>query len=141
MNRRNAVDHRQNTRPLVIVVDDDESVRESLPDLLRYCGFDTEAFPSAEAFLDSGAVARADCLLLDVGLPGLSGPDLHQELLRRGHRIPTVFITAQGDQSLGPRLVARGAVACLFKPLRDTVLLDALTAALGGGDDVAGTRR
>ncbi|HVZ23831.1 MAG TPA: response regulator [Vicinamibacterales bacterium] len=133
--------HVEQTRPLVVVVDDDESVRESLPDLLRDFGFDSSVFRSAEAFLESDAVARTGCLVLDVGLPGMSGPDLHQELLRRGHRVPTIFITAHGDRSLGPRLVAQGAIACLFKPFSDTDLLDALTAALGGSDDDAGSGR
>jgi CheY-like chemotaxis protein len=118
-------------RSLVSVVDDNESVRESLPDLLRHSGFDVQAFPSAEAFLDSEAAGETNCLILDVGLPGMSGPDLQQELIRRGQDIPTIFITAQGDRSLRPRLVARGAVACLFKPFSDTALLDALKAALG----------
>src|SRR6185295_7693433 len=117
-----------NKRSLVSVVDDNESVRESLPDLLRHAGFDAEAFASAEAFLASPAIGDTHCLILDVGLPGMSGPDLQQELISRGHQIPTIFITAQGDHSLRPRLTARGAVACLFKPFSDTALLDALTA-------------
>jgi FixJ family two-component response regulator len=120
-----------NKRSLVSVVDDSDSVRESLPDLLLHSGFDAQTFPSAEAFLESEAVSETSCLILDVALPGMSGPDLHQELRRRGQDIPTIFITAQGDSSLGPRLVARGAVACLFKPFSDTALLDALDAALG----------
>jgi len=115
---------------LVSVVDDNESVRESLPDLLRYSGFAVEAFPSAEAFLVSDVVRETSCLILDVGLPGMSGPDLQQELIRRGLGIPIVFITAQGDKSLRPRLVALGAVACLFKPFSDTALLEAVEAAL-----------
>jgi FixJ family two-component response regulator len=115
----------------VSVVDDSESVRESLPDLLRHSGFEAQAFSSAEAFLESESVGETRCLILDVGLPGMSGPDLQQELRRRGQDIPTIFITAQGDQSLRPRLVARGAVACLFKPFSDTALLEALEAALG----------
>ena len=118
-------------RLLVSVVDDNESVRESLPDLLRHSGFDVHAFESAEAFLASNSVNETSCLILDVGLPGMSGPDLQQELKRRGQNIPTIFITAQGDPSLRPRLVARGAVACLLKPFNDTALLDALRAALG----------
>ena len=117
-------------RSLVSVVDDSESVRESLPDLLRSSGFNVQAFASAEAFLESEAVGETRCLILDVGLPGMSGPDLHQELMRRGRDIPTIFITAQGDRSLRPRLVARGAAACLFKPFSDTALLDAVKAAL-----------
>jgi FixJ family two-component response regulator len=117
-------------RPLVSVVDDSESVREALPDLLQQAGFDVQAFASAEAFLGSEAVDETRCLILDVGLPGMSGPDLQLELKRRGKIIPIVFITAQGDKSLSPRLIARGAVACLFKPFNDTALLDAVTAAV-----------
>jgi FixJ family two-component response regulator len=118
-------------RSLVSVVDDNESVRESLPDLLRYSGFDVHAFESAEAFLHSGMLSETSCLVLDVGLPGMSGPDLQLELTRRGLRIPIVFITAQGDTSLRPRLLARGAVACLFKPFSDNALFEAVKTALG----------
>jgi FixJ family two-component response regulator len=128
-------------RRLVTVVDDDESVRESLRGLLRHLGFDTQIFPSAEAFLACEALGETSCLILDVGLPGLNGPDLHQELLRLGHRIPTIFITAQGDRSLESRLIARGAIACLFKPFGDTDLFDALTTATGGSDHVVGPKR
>ena len=119
-----------NKAPLVCVVDDNESVRESLPDLLRYSGFAVQAFPSAEAFLESGTVDETKCLILDVGLPGMSGPDLQQELIRRDKTMPIVFITAQGDESLRPRLLAAGAAACLFKPFSDTALIDAVNAAL-----------
>ena len=118
-------------RPLVAVVDDNESVRESLPDLLQDSGFDVQTFASAEAFLQSESVDKTSCLILDVGLPGMSGPDLQLELTRRGVRIPIVFITAQGDKSLRPRLISRGATACLFKPFSDTALIDAVTGALG----------
>ena len=118
-------------RALVSVVDDSESVRESLPDLLLHSGFDVQAFASAEAFLESGIIQQTNCLILDVGLPGMSGPDLQQELTRGGHAVPIVFITAQGDKSLRPRLVARGAAACLFKPFSDTALIEAVNAALG----------
>jgi FixJ family two-component response regulator len=122
-----------NGRKLVSVVDDSESVRESLPDLLDQFGFAVRAFESAEAFLESDALHETSCLILDVGLPGMSGPDLQQELTRRGEAIPIVFITAQGDASLRPRLLASGAAACLFKPFSDDVLLDALNAALRPG--------
>jgi FixJ family two-component response regulator len=115
---------------LIAVVDDSDSVRESLPDLLEQFGFAVRAFASAEAFLASEAAGRTNCLILDVGLPGMSGPDLQKELIRRGVAIPIVFITAQGDKSLRPRLVALGAVACLFKPFSDDALLDAVNAAL-----------
>jgi len=120
-----------NKRSLVSVVDDNESVRESLPDLLLHSGFDVQAFSSAEAFLESQAVSETSCLILDVGLPGMSGPDLQLELKRRGQDIPIIFITAQGDQSLRPVLIGRGAVACLFKPFSDTAFLEALNVALG----------
>jgi FixJ family two-component response regulator len=118
-------------RPLVTVVDDSESVRESVPDLLQHVGFAVQAFSSAEAFLASETVTETKCLVLDVGLPGMSGPDLQLELTRRGLALPIVFITAQGDKSLGPRLVRRGAAACLFKPFSDTALIEAINAALG----------
>ena len=117
-------------RPLVAVVDDSDSVRESLPDLLPQVGLAVQAFDSAEAFLESGAADTAHCLILDVGLPGMSGLDLQHELGRRGQNLPIVFITAQGDKSLEPRLLAAGAVACLFKPFSDVALIDAIEGAL-----------
>ena len=120
-----------NARTLVTVVDDSESVRESLPDLLQQVGFSVQAFASAEEFLASNAADETSCLILDVGLPGMSGPDLQQELKRLGKTVPIVFITAQGDKSLHPRLVAAGAVACLFKPFSDTALLEAVDSAVG----------
>jgi FixJ family two-component response regulator len=117
-------------RSLVSVVDDDESVRESLPDMLRQLGFAAQAFSSAEAFLASEAVGETRCLILDVAMPGMSGPDLQQELTRRRQEIPIVFITAHEDATIRPKLLARGAVECLFKPFSETALLDALNAAL-----------
>ena len=118
-------------RPLVAVVDDSESVRESLPDLLQQVGFTVRTFAAAEAFLASDAAEAARCLVLDVALPGMSGPDLQEELRRRGKVIPIVFITGQRDESLQPRLLAAGAVACLFKPFSDTALIEAVETALG----------
>ena len=120
-------------RSLVCIVDDNESVRESLPDLVQHAGYEVQTFASAEEFLESTAVDDATCLILDVGLPGMSGPDLHKELLRRRRLLPVVFITAQGDRSLPSRLVAAGAVACLLKPFSDTALLEAVQTACGGG--------
>ena len=119
-------------RALVSVVDDDESVRESLPDLLRELGFVARAFSSAEEFLASDCVGQTRCLILDIAMPGMSGPDLQRELMRRRREIPIVFITAHGDETDRPRLLAQGAVACLFKPFRETALLEALQAALRG---------
>lgn len=115
---------------LVTVVDDDESVRESLPDLLRQFGFAAEAFASAEEFLGSDIVSETSCLVLDIAMPGMSGPEVQQELTRRRQTIPIVFITASGDKNLRPHLLARGAVECLFKPFSEAALLDALESAL-----------
>lgn len=115
---------------LISVVDDDESVRESLPDLLRECGFAVEAFSSAEAFLASDCVSLTRCLILDVAMPGMTGPDLQRALLMRQEVIPIVFITAHADGSVRSRLLLHGAVECLFKPFSETALLDALTIAL-----------
>jgi FixJ family two-component response regulator len=117
------------TRALVTVVDDDESVRESLPDLLHELGFAVKAFASAEAFLDSGVIDDTRCLILDVAMPGMSGLDLQLELTRRRHAVPIVFITAQYDRNLRPRVLARGAVECLFKPFSETALLEAVNTA------------
>jgi FixJ family two-component response regulator len=121
------------TRPLITVVDDDESVRESLPDLLKEFGFDAQAFSSAEEFLASESIAETRCLLLDVAMPGMTGPDLQRELTRREQSIPIVFITAQRDEAIRPRLIAQGAVDCLFKPFEATDLLQALNTALRAG--------
>jgi FixJ family two-component response regulator len=119
------------TAPLLIsVVDDDESVRESLPDLLRACGFAAQAFASAEDFLASCALEQTRCLILDIAMPGMTGFDLQQELTLRGHEIPIVFITAFGDESVRSRALAAGAVECLSKPFSETALLDAVATAL-----------
>ncbi|HLN97628.1 MAG TPA: response regulator [Pyrinomonadaceae bacterium] len=116
--------------PLISVVDDDESVRESLPDLLKEFGFSARAFSSAEEFLASNHLNQTRCLILDVAMPGLSGPDLQRELKHRRREIPIVFITAQRDENVRPRLLAQGAVECLFKPFSDSDLLAALNNAL-----------
>jgi FixJ family two-component response regulator len=116
-------------RPLVSVVDDNESVRESLPDLLRELGYSVRAFSSAEEFLASDCVAETGCLLLDIAMPGMSGLDLQQELTVRGQKIPIVFITALADETVRPRVLEQGAVECLFKPFSDTALFEALNAA------------
>jgi FixJ family two-component response regulator len=117
-------------RSLVSVVDDDESVRESLPDLLRELGFAVQAFSSAEEFLASDCVDKTRCLILDIAMPGMSGPELQRELTRRRQEIPIVFITAHADETVRPRMLERGAVECLFKPFSETALLDALHVAL-----------
>jgi FixJ family two-component response regulator len=117
---------------LVSVVDDDESVRESLPDLLKELGFAAEAFTAAEEFLASDVAERTDCLLLDIAMPGMTGPELQRELTRRGLTIPIVFITANQDSTVRSRCLADGAVRCLFKPFSEAALLEALTVALQG---------
>ena len=117
-------------RFLVSVVDDDQSVRESLPDLLREFGFEARAFSSAEEFLASDCVGQTRCLILDVVMPGMSGPELQRELTLEGRKIPIVFITAQREEAIRPRVLEQGAVQCLFKPFSDTALLGAVNAAL-----------
>jgi len=117
-------------RQLVSVVDDDESVRESLPDLLREFGFRVETFASAEEFLASESLAQTRCLLLDIAMPGMSGPSLQEELARQRRSIPIVFITANADEKLRPQLLEAGAVECLFKPFTESALLAAVTLAL-----------
>jgi FixJ family two-component response regulator len=113
---------------LVSVVDDDESVRESLPDLLREFGFAVRAFASAEEFLAADCVRQTKCLILDIAMPGMSGPDLQRELTLRHQEIPIVFVTAHGDETVRPRLLERGAVECLLKPFSDTALREVLNA-------------
>jgi len=115
---------------LVSVVDDDESVRESLPDLVRQFGCAVQAFSSAEAFLASEIVNETRCLILDIAMPGMSGLDLQRELSSRRHKIPIVFITASGDKTIRTQVLADGAVECLFKPFSEAALLNALNAAL-----------
>lgn len=115
---------------LVSVVDDDESVRESLPDLLREFGFAVQAYASAEAFLASGSVAATDCLILDIAMPGMSGPDLQRKLQQCGYAIPIIFITAHDDAASRPKLIRQGAVDCLPKPFSEVALLRALSAAM-----------
>ena len=117
-------------RPLVSVVDDDESLRDSLPDLVSELGYSAQAFSSAEAFLASDYVDQTSCLILDVAMPGMSGPDLQRELSRRRREIPIIFITASTDKTVRTRLLEQGAVECLFKPFSDTALLEALNAAI-----------
>lgn len=117
-------------RPLISVVDDDESVRESLPELLQQLGFDAQVFSSAEAFLASTFVGQTRCLILDIVMPGMSGPALQRELRDRHQNIPIIFITANADGTDRPRLLADGAVECLFKPFSEEALLNALDAAI-----------
>jgi FixJ family two-component response regulator len=120
------------TDSFISVVDDDESVRESLPDLLREFGFLAQAFSSAEEFLASDYVGETRCLILDIAMPGMTGPELQRELALRRQEIPIVFITAYGDEAVRQRLLKGGAVECLFKPFQESALMEALKAALRG---------
>ena len=119
-------------RLLISVIDDDQSIRESLPDLLRQFGFAAKAFSSGEDFLVSGELAQTSCLILDVAMPGMTGPDLQHELSIRQQRIPIIFITAQRDDTIRPRLLKLGAVECLMKPFSEPELLEAINIAFQG---------
>jgi FixJ family two-component response regulator len=115
---------------LSVVVDDDESVRESLPDLLRVFGFAARAFSSPQEFLSSDCVDETGCLILDVAMPGMSGPELQQELKRRGKQIPIIFITARRDETIRAHVLKQGAAGFLLKPFSDAALLAAIETAL-----------
>lgn len=121
---------RATERSLIAVVDDDESVRESLPDLIQEFGFAARAFSSAEEFLASDSIGRIRCLVLDIGMPGMNGLNLQRVLNDRGLKIPIIFITAQKDDGLRARAFAQGAAGFLIKPFSDTALLEALNTAL-----------
>jgi FixJ family two-component response regulator len=122
--------HAEAAQPLVSVVDDDESVRESLPHLLKVLGFAANAFASANEFLSSSDIAATRCLLLDVAMPDVSGPQMQRELTRRGRAIPIIFITAGAEYGVRRQLLEQGAVECLFKPFSEQQLRSALDAAL-----------
>jgi FixJ family two-component response regulator len=116
----------------VSVVDDDESVRESLPDFLRLFGHEVLPFASADELLRCPqSLDWTGCLILDVAMPGMSGPELQLELTRQGRNIPIVFVTAYSDGAISRLVLRRGAVACLSKPFNEYALLEAVTAALG----------
>jgi FixJ family two-component response regulator len=116
---------------LISVVDDDQSVRESLPELLKELGYDSRTFSSGGEFLASDAPLHSSCLILDFAMPVMSGPQLFRELRRRSMIIPIIFVTARKDELLRSRLLDDGAVECLFKPFSDTALLQALSKAVG----------
>jgi FixJ family two-component response regulator len=117
-------------RPLLSVVDDDESIRESLPGLIKEFGFAARAFSSAEEFLSSGSIDETSCLILDIAMPGMSGPELYQELKHRGEEIPVIFITGQKDERIRTGAFEQGARGFLLKPFSDEALLAAIKAAL-----------
>ncbi len=118
--------------PLISVVDDDQSLRESLEGLLKSLGYAVAVFSSAENFLGSEALGGTDSLILDVRMPGMSGPDLQRELRDRRRQIPIIFITAHGDGDVVARVMGDGAVDCLLKPFSEDSLLNAIGLALSG---------
>jgi FixJ family two-component response regulator len=127
-------DRSQDQRQLLsVVVDDDESVRESLPDLLREFGFAARAFSSAQEFLSSSCIDETSCLILDIAMPGMTGPELQQELKRRGKVIPIIFITGRKDEAIRAQVLKQGAAGFLLKPFTDTALLAAIKTALQAG--------
>jgi FixJ family two-component response regulator len=115
----------------IAVIDDDESSRESLPDLLNELGFAARTYVSAVEFLASGSLEQTQCLILDVAMPGMSGPELQRELLQQGRKVPIIFITAQGDEKVRAAVLAKGAVAYMLKPFTETELRSALASELG----------
>ncbi len=117
--------------PLVAVIDDDVSVRESLPDLVKTLGFEAKAYASARNFLASGCLGATRCLLLDIAMPDMSGLELQRELMKGGHSIPIIFITAHSDESIRQQLLEQGAIECLFKPFSEQQLRGALDAVFG----------
>jgi FixJ family two-component response regulator len=119
-----------NLQELVSIVDDDQSVRESLPDLLKEFGMASQTFSSAEEFLAKDGISRSKCLILDVAMPGMCGPELQEELNRRKSKVPIIFITGHRDEMLISRLIGQGAIACLIKPFSDAAILEALDSAL-----------
>jgi FixJ family two-component response regulator len=123
-------DKSRNGHLLLSVVDDDESIRESLPDLIKEFGFAARAFSSAEEFLSSGSVDETSCLILDIAMPGMSGPELHQELKRRGEEIPVLFMSGQKDETIRAQVLEQGAAGFLLKPFSDAALLEAIKTAL-----------
>ena len=119
------------SKPLISIVDDDESVRESLQGLVRSIGFEVQGFASAEEFMNSGRLGSTSCLILDVRMPGMRGPELQQWLVASSYDIPIIFITAHGDDAEArSRALKGGAVAYLLKPLSEEAVLDAVNTAL-----------
>jgi len=117
--------------PLISVVDDDDSVRESLSGLIRSVGFGAMVFASAEEFLSSNRLLDTDCLILDVRMPGMNGLELQRRLAASHMSIPVIFITAHGDEEARVRALNGGAVEYLLKPFSEEALLKAIATALG----------
>lgn len=118
--------------PLVAVVDDDQSIREALENLISSIGYEVRLFASAEDFLDSDATVITDCAVLDMRLPGISGVELQRRLVADGKSIPSIIVTAQADERAQAEAAAAGAIAFLRKPFKEEVLLEAIDSALSG---------
>ena len=116
--------------PLISVVEDDDSVRESLRRLIRSVGFAVQAFSSADQFLNSEQFRETRCLILDVKLPGMGGLELQRQLIANRWEIPVIFITAHGDDAARLRALRNGALEYLFKPFSEEALIDAIHMSL-----------
>lgn len=116
--------------PLVIIVDDDDAVREGLSELILSAGFQPATFASTRELLDADILDRHGCLILDVRMPGASGLDLQHHLARRGNPKPIIFLTGHGDIPMTVQAMKAGAIDFLTKPVRDQTLLDAVIAAI-----------
>jgi FixJ family two-component response regulator len=116
--------------PLISIVDDDDSLRNSLNNLIRSVGFGVQGFSSAEAFLNSNQLQDTACLILDVRMPGMSGLELQRQLVATNRGIPIIFITSHGDEDARTRALEAGAVDFLYKPFREDALLNAIHTAL-----------
>lgn len=117
---------------MVAVVDDDQSIREALENLISSIGYEVRLFASAEDFLDSDATVITDCAVLDMRLPGISGVELQRRLVADGKSIPSIIVTAQADERAQAEAAAAGAIAFLRKPFKEEVLLEAIDSALSG---------
>jgi FixJ family two-component response regulator len=115
---------------LIVVIDDDQSVRESLPELIRECGYSSHAYPSAEEFLVSDTLGHVHCLILDVAMPGMTGTELQKELHRLQANVPIIFITAVQNEAVRASVLEMGAVACLLKPFGNQEILASIAYAL-----------
>jgi len=122
-------------KPLIAVVDDDQSIREALENLISSVGFEVKLFASAEEYLDSDTPSQTDCAILDVRLPGITGLELQQRLVAEEQSIPVIVITAQGDDKTHDEAVAAGAIAFLKKPVTEAALLSAVESALNRNAD------
>ena len=121
-------------RPLISIVDDDESVREATQSLMRALGFPAESFPSAGDFLSSDDLDSTRCLIADVQMPGMTGLELHNHLVATGHPIPTVLITAYPSDAIRSRALQAGVIAYLTKPFREDELLGYIESAIAGSE-------